>query len=196
MSAGLPPPDYTVNEAGERIIAASRRPDGTVRKERRVRAGYVPQEEQQVYVSRGTAFRQNVPKCPGFEEASAEPAKPKSKSAAKNAKRKEKRQAEQAAPAAGGAEAAAAAVQGLSLGGGSGGNGGAAQAPAAAAAEAAAEEPPSLEKQIKKVRKKVQQAEALAKKRADGAALSAEEEAKLGKLAAWQEELRQLEAQL
>lgn len=115
MSAGLPPPDYTVNEvrtqsamqghegmlmlqqqqqpsisqwrsggscgggggaastqlgehttialscahlglqAGERIIAASRRPDGTVRKERRVRAGYVPQDEQQVYVSRGAA---------------------------------------------------------------------------------------------------------------------------------------------
>lgn len=42
-------------QAGERVIAASRRPDGTVRKERRVRAGYVPQDEQQVYVSRGAA---------------------------------------------------------------------------------------------------------------------------------------------
>ena len=37
------------------MIAASKRPDGTVRKERRVRAGYVPQDEQQVYVSRGAA---------------------------------------------------------------------------------------------------------------------------------------------
>ncbi|KAL4444680.1 hypothetical protein ABPG77_002497 [Micractinium sp. CCAP 211/92] len=200
MSAGLPPPDYTVNEAGERIIAASKRPDGTIRKERRVRAGYVPQEEQQVYVSRGTAFRQNVPKCPGFDESSAEPAKPKSKSAAKNAKRKEKRQAEQAGAAAGGgsaADAAAAAVQSLSLGSGGGSGGGAAQATAAAAAfTTAAEEPPSVEKQIKKIKKKVQQAEALAVKKADGAALSAEEEAKLDRLAAWQEELRQLEAQL
>lgn len=42
-------------QAGERVIAASRRPDGTVRKERRVRAGYVPQDEQAVYVSRGAA---------------------------------------------------------------------------------------------------------------------------------------------
>ena len=41
------------NEAGERVIAATRRPDGTLRKERKIRPGYVPQEEQQVYLSRG-----------------------------------------------------------------------------------------------------------------------------------------------
>ena len=52
---GLPPPDYDLNGDGERVIAASKRPDGTVRKERRVRAGYVPQDEKAVYVSRGTA---------------------------------------------------------------------------------------------------------------------------------------------
>ena len=55
--AGIPPPDYDLNEDGERVIAASKRPDGTVRKERRVRAGYVPQDEKAVYVSRGTAVR-------------------------------------------------------------------------------------------------------------------------------------------
>lgn len=60
--SGLPPPDYTVNEEGDRVIAASRRPDGTVRKERRVRAGYVPQDEQQVYVSRGAAVS-NAPEA-------------------------------------------------------------------------------------------------------------------------------------
>lgn len=64
MSAGLPPPDYTVSEAGERIIAQSKRPDGTVRKERRVRAGYVPQDEQQVYVSRGAAVSARGPGVP------------------------------------------------------------------------------------------------------------------------------------
>ena len=131
----------------------------------------------------------------------AEPAKPKTKAAAKNAKRKEKRLAEPGSSSTGGGAAAvAAAVQGLSLGGGSssGGGGGAAQAPAAPAAAAAAaeEEEPSIEKQIRTLKKKMRQAEALAEKRGAGQALSPEEEAKLSRLPGWQEELRQLEAQL
>ena len=48
---------YAVNEQGERIIAASRRPDGTLRKERRVKPGYVPQDEQPVYQPRGAVVR-------------------------------------------------------------------------------------------------------------------------------------------
>lgn len=38
----------------ERIIPASRRPDGTLRKEIRIRAGYIPQDEVEKYVARGT----------------------------------------------------------------------------------------------------------------------------------------------
>jgi len=48
---------YTMNADGERVIAASKRPDGTLRKERRVRAGYVPQDEQPVYQPRGAVVR-------------------------------------------------------------------------------------------------------------------------------------------
>jgi Mago binding len=48
-------PRMDTREGGERVIAASRRPDGTLRKERKIRPGFVPQEEQQVYVSRGAA---------------------------------------------------------------------------------------------------------------------------------------------
>ena len=60
---GVPPPDYDRNDDGERVIAPSRRPDGTLRKERRVRFGYVPDDEKEVYVSRGTAVstRRRVP---------------------------------------------------------------------------------------------------------------------------------------
>lgn len=38
---------------GERILAPTRRPDGTLRKPIRIRAGYVPQDEVAVYQSKG-----------------------------------------------------------------------------------------------------------------------------------------------
>lgn len=90
-------------------------------------------------------------------------------------------------------------MQKLSLGGAAAGSApapAAGLAPAAAAAPAAADEPLSVEKQIRNLKKKMRQAEALAEKKAAGQALSAEEDAKLGRLPGWQEELAALEAQL
>lgn len=40
-------------KVGERILAPTRRPDGTLRKPVRIRAGYVPQDEVAIYQSRG-----------------------------------------------------------------------------------------------------------------------------------------------
>jgi partner of Y14 and mago protein len=40
-------------EEGERIVTPSRRPDGTLRKPIRIRAGYTPQDEVAVYQSKG-----------------------------------------------------------------------------------------------------------------------------------------------
>lgn len=42
--------DLPVNERGEKVIAPSRRPDGTLRKERRIRPGYTPLDEMPAYV--------------------------------------------------------------------------------------------------------------------------------------------------
>ena len=39
---------------GERLVGPTRRPDGTLRKAIRIRAGYVPQEEVAIYQSKGT----------------------------------------------------------------------------------------------------------------------------------------------
>jgi len=44
-----------MDDQGERVVLGSRRPDGTYRKERRIRAGYTPQDEQPTYVSVGAA---------------------------------------------------------------------------------------------------------------------------------------------
>ncbi|XP_057493025.1 partner of Y14 and mago-like [Actinidia eriantha] len=79
---------------GERIVAPTRRADGTLRKPIRIRAGYVPQDEVAIYQSKGALWRkemqslQEVP--PGYDLDSD--VKPKTKAAKKNERKKEKRQ--------------------------------------------------------------------------------------------------------
>ncbi|PIN13176.1 hypothetical protein CDL12_14212 [Handroanthus impetiginosus] len=79
---------------GERILAPTRRPDGTLRKPIRIRAGYVPQDEVAIYQSKGAIWKkemsamQQVP--PGYDPEVEQ--KLKSKSAKRNERKKEKRQ--------------------------------------------------------------------------------------------------------
>lgn len=105
---------------GERILAPTRRPDGTLRKPIRIRAGYVPQDEVAIYQSKGSLvilFFHHVGVCLGcfasfllnieclsqwrkeMESSQEVPpgydpaadAKPKTKSAKRNERKKEKR---------------------------------------------------------------------------------------------------------
>lgn len=132
--------------------------------------------------------------------------KPKTKAAAKNAKRKEKRAAETA-------EKVTTGMQSLGLG--CGASSGAALATAAAEAAPAAHttpaaaagaavagaadaraEPPAPVKQLRSLLKKIRQAEQLQAKRAEGKALTDEENAKLGRLEGWRAEATALEVQV
>ncbi|KAG2430262.1 hypothetical protein HXX76_010360 [Chlamydomonas incerta] len=172
-------------ETGEKVIAGSVRPDGTVRKERRIRAGYTPQDEQPVYQSRGTVAKASIPTCPGMDEAEV--------AALKAAASKGKKPTGTSQPAAPKPKPAASAAP-------------AKPAPAAAASapKPAAEAPPAtpedpkaaLEKQIRNLGKKMRQCTELAEKKAGGAKLDPDQESKLAKSSEWQQEIKQLEEQL
>ncbi|KAG5029613.1 hypothetical protein JHK87_013127 [Glycine soja] len=80
---------------GERIVGPTRRPDGTLRKPIRIRAGYTPQDEVAIYQPKGALLKKEMGSAgpPGYDpDADSKPKpKPKTKSVKRNERKKEKR---------------------------------------------------------------------------------------------------------
>ncbi|XP_071724955.1 partner of Y14 and mago-like [Rutidosis leptorrhynchoides] len=78
---------------GERILAPTRRPDGTLRKPIRIRAGYVPQDEVAIYKSKGALWKKEMESQlpPGYNPDLQQVKTTKSKSAKRNERKKEKK---------------------------------------------------------------------------------------------------------
>jgi len=197
-------------DAGERVIAPTRRPDGSLRKEIRIRAGYTPQDEVAIYQSKAALSRKGTDVPPGYDPESA--VKPKSKAAKKNEKRKEKKQASRATSSttdsSGGDVEAVDASQGFIASNDAnilaeqlGSLKVVSPAPLELQQEEVKSEDTSvtvdLEKRIRAIKKKIRLAEAKQQASVSSAgAQSVEQVERLAKLQTWQQEVQDLEALL
>ncbi|CAI8591500.1 unnamed protein product [Vicia faba] len=190
---------------GERIIASTRRPDGTLRKEIRIRPGYVPPDEVAIYQPKPALMRKemasHIGPPPGYDPQLD--SKPKTKAVKRNERKKEKKRLQvketnlestvvedsikqEAVVVENAVHSLTSQINELAVSGDSS----VLVTPTINSPEAS--EPQDLDKRIRALKKKIRLTEALQEKTGEQD-LKPEQLEKLAKLEGWRKELKQLE---
>eukprot|EP00210_Caulerpa_lentillifera_P001081 g1043.t1 len=167
---------YSLNSEGKKVIPSSTRADGSIRPERRIREGYTPQDEQPIYKTKAALVRRGHQQCPGSDFIDTQ--KTGQSKSAKKRERKKQRAKEVEKSVTDPVEDVTKKVAEVEI------------------SKSREGGTVADEKQIRTLRKKLKQCDALLRRQEEGDVLTEQELEKLAKQQGWLSELNEIEQTL